>query len=76
MSRKYSGRQLPKVLRDEIERQQLTQYAIARETGIKQPSLSRFLNGGSLKIETAALLLEYLGYDLVERRKSKRGRTE
>jgi transcriptional regulator with XRE-family HTH domain len=67
VNRKYAGRQLPQLLRDEIERQRLTQYAIARETGIKQPSLSRFLNGGSLKIETAALLLDYLGYELVER---------
>jgi len=45
-----------------IERRKLSQYRIALDTGIKQPSLSRFLNGGSLKMETAAVLLDYLGF--------------
>ena len=53
-------RNLPDLLRKQIHRQKLSQYKIAMDTGIKQPSLSRFLNGGSLKMETAAVLLDYL----------------
>jgi predicted XRE-type DNA-binding protein len=48
----------------EIKKQQLTQYRIAADTGIPQPCLSRFLNGGSLKMETAGVLLDYLGFEL------------
>jgi predicted XRE-type DNA-binding protein len=48
----------------EIKNQQLTQYRIAADTGIPQPCLSRFLNGGSLKMETAGVLLDYLGFEL------------
>jgi len=57
----------------EMQSRQLTQYRIAKDTGIKQPCLSRFMNGGSLKMETAGVLLEYLGYEI--RRKSARART-
>ena len=64
MSHRYPGGQLPQMLRDEIRRRELSQYRIALDTGIKQPSLSRFLNGGSLRMETAATLLDYLGYEL------------
>jgi predicted XRE-type DNA-binding protein len=59
---------LPELLRDQIRKQQLSQYRIAADTGIKQPSLSRFLNGGSLRLETAAVLLDYLGFDVCKRR--------
>lgn len=55
------------LLRSEIGRRGLSQYRIAIETGIKQPSLSKFLNGGSLKIETAGVLLDYLGFRVVHR---------
>ncbi|NLX98936.1 MAG: helix-turn-helix transcriptional regulator [Rhodopirellula sp.] len=53
------------LLRGEISRRRLSQYRIAKDTGIKQPSLSRFLNGGSLKLETAGTLADYLGFELV-----------
>lgn len=53
------------LLRNEIQRRNLTQYRIAADTGIKQASLSRFLRGGSLRMETVGKLLDYLGYRLV-----------
>lgn len=56
------------LLRQQIRKQKLTQYRIAKDTGIKQPSLSRFLNGGSLKMETAAVLLDYLGFEIRRKR--------
>jgi len=62
---------LPKLMRDEIRRQELTQYRIAQDTGIKQPSLCKFLSGGSLRVETAAKLLDYLGFEIVKSKRSK-----
>lgn len=38
----------------------ISQHQLARDTGIRQPTLSKFLNGGSLKIETLDLLLKQL----------------
>ena len=55
---------IAKVITDEIKKRHLTQYRIALDTGIPQPCLSRFLNGGSLKMETAGVLLDYLGYEI------------
>ena len=55
---------IAKVITDEIKKRKLTQYRIALDTGIPQPCLSRFLNGGSLKMETAGVLLDYLGYEI------------
>jgi predicted XRE-type DNA-binding protein len=55
---------IAKLITDEIKKQRLTQYRIALDTGIPQPCLSRFLNGGSLKMETAGVLLDYLGYEI------------
>ena len=60
-----SARQIPTLLRVEIKRSGKSQYRIAADTGIKQPSLSKFLKGGSLRMETAATLLDYLGFRVV-----------
>lgn len=59
-----STTKINKLLTSEIKKRRLSQYRIAKDTGIKQPSLSRFLNGGSLKMETAAVLLDYLGFEI------------
>ena len=59
-----STTKIAKLITDEIRKQRLTQYRIALDTGIPQPCLSRFLNGGSLKMETAGVLLDYLGYEI------------
>ncbi len=44
---------------------------LGRETGIDKAALSRIVNGGSCKVETAEILLKYFGYEL---RKKKKGR--
>jgi len=54
--------QVREILRDS----KVSQHQIARETGIKQPGLSKFMNGGSLKIETLDTLLQYLHIGLSE----------
>ncbi|MFV1966356.1 MAG: hypothetical protein ACC628_13115 [Pirellulaceae bacterium] len=63
-----SASKLGKLILKEIKKQQLTQYRIALDTGIPQPCLSRFQNGGSLKMETAGVLLEYLGFEITPKR--------
>ncbi len=62
---------ISKLITKEIEKRRLTQYRIAADTGIPQPCLSRFLNGGSLKMETAGVLLNYLGYEISHKKKSR-----
>jgi hypothetical protein len=53
-------------LRDEIRRQGLTYYRIAKDTGISSAALSRFRQpGGTLKTQSLFVLLDYLGVDLV-----------
>ncbi len=44
-------------LRGLICKSGLFQHQIARDTGIRQPGLSRFLSGGSIRIETIDALL-------------------
>lgn len=63
----HRASKLPQLMRNEIRRRKLTQYRIAQDTGIKQPSLCKFLKGGSLRIETAAMLLDYLGFKIAEK---------
>jgi transcriptional regulator with XRE-family HTH domain len=44
-----------------------TQYRIAKDTGISQPLVTRFINGNcGVSLETADKLLEYLGLELSE----------
>ena len=65
---------ISKLLRTQIRKRHLSQYRIAKDTGIKQPCLSRFLKGGSLKMETAGVLLDYLGFEVCEKTRAQRTR--
>ena len=54
------------VLRTAVERSGLTQYRIARDTGITPTSLLRFMAGEtSLRLDKADTLAAYLGLRLV-----------
>jgi transcriptional regulator with XRE-family HTH domain len=64
---------LLKIIRDEIKAQGLSQYRLARETGLAQTALGRFINGGDLYCSTASKLFDYLGLAVV-RQKEKRPR--
>jgi plasmid maintenance system antidote protein VapI len=59
---------LIKTIKREIETCGKSRYRIAQETGIEQNQLHRLVNGGSLKAETASLLLEYFGYRLEKKK--------
>ena len=47
---------------------------IGRETGIDKAALSRIMNGGSCKVETADILLEHFGLKLTAVKKKQKGR--
>jgi transcriptional regulator with XRE-family HTH domain len=59
---------LTQILRDELAAVPSVN-AVAKATGVNQPSLARFLRGetDSLSFESASTLLDYLGYTIVKR---------
>jgi len=46
-----------------------SRYAISRATGVAESQLSRFLHGQSLRSDTLEKLANYLGFEIVLRRK-------
>ena len=44
---------------------------IDRETGIDKAALSRIMNGGSCKVETADILFKYFGLEVVFKKQIK-----
>jgi transcriptional regulator with XRE-family HTH domain len=57
-----SGSRLAERIRQEFARREMTGYTIARETGITQPSVYRFLSGQEPTLATAEKYLELLGW--------------
>lgn len=55
-----------------IEKSGKSRYQIYKDTGIDQSVLHKIVNGGGCSIETADILCEYLGLELVQ--KKKRGK--
>ena len=59
-------------IRDAIESADVTRYRISVETGINEATLSRFMNGtGGMTVETLDKLGEYLGLEIVEKKKKR-----
>jgi transcriptional regulator with XRE-family HTH domain len=66
MSKSKPQPTLTDVLRGAIERSGLTRYRIAKETGIPEGNLGRFLRGDmSIRLDKADRLAAYLGLRLV-----------
>lgn len=61
-------------LRRAIRESELTRYQIWQRTGILQSVLSRFVNGGSVSLDTADKLVELLGLELAAKDKSAKKR--
>jgi len=59
------------IIRREINKGKISRYRIAQETGISEAQLCRFMQGGSLKVETTDILLDFFGYELRKKRKVK-----
>ncbi len=56
-------------IRKQIEKSGLSRYRISLDTGVDQATLSRLMQGKTITIETADILLKY--FDLVVSKKSK-----
>ncbi len=57
-----------------IKRSRITRYRIAKDTGVSQSLLSRFVSGErSISLETAELLCDYFKLELVEKAKRRKG---
>ncbi len=70
MGRTKTPSTLSDVLRTAVEESGLTQYRIAKDTGIVPTSLMRFLRKEtSLRLDKAEVLADYLGLELAKRRK-------
>ncbi len=60
------------IIRKEIKTCGRSRYRIACDTGISENQLHRVIYGGSLKAETAGLLLKYFGYEIRKKKGRKR----
>ncbi len=59
-------------LRQAIETSQYSRYRIWKETGVSQAALSRFMSGErSLTLDTVDVLADFLGLELVSKRKGR-----
>jgi hypothetical protein len=73
MSKKRPKSAMTDVLQQAIQDSGFTLYRIAKDTGIVGTSLLRFMQGEtSLRLDKADVLAEYLGLELVRKRKVKR----
>lgn len=61
-------------IRKRIEKSGKSLNQIGRDTGIDKAALSRIMNGGSCKVETADVLLRYFGIELVEKKRKIKDR--
>ena len=71
MSKSKKKLSMTDILRAAIRNSKESVTAIARNAGVPQPVLHRFATGerDSLNLSTAEKLLDYLGFELVQRRK-------
>ncbi|MGO8691875.1 MAG: helix-turn-helix domain-containing protein [Thermoguttaceae bacterium] len=60
------------VLKTAIEESGVSRYRISQDTGLTEPSLCRFMQGvATLRLDKADVLADYLGLELVKKRKAK-----
>jgi transcriptional regulator with XRE-family HTH domain len=52
------------LLRESLQQSELSRYEIAKRSGIDQGALSRFIHGGTLRVESVEKLCPVLGLQL------------
>lgn len=67
---------LAAILRDVAERSGLSVYQIAKESGVDQSTLNKFINGDrdNLRLDVADRLFKYFGLRVVSQPRGKRRR--
>ena len=63
---------LAKLLRAAIDRSGKSRYALAKETGVDESVINKFMGGTDIRLETAGKLMEAVGLKVLT--KSKRNR--
>lgn len=64
--------QIAEMLRQVIRDSEISGLQLSRETGIKQPTISMFLNGAGISLSTAQKLADHFGLVLVLDAKKKK----
>lgn len=61
------SKRIADALRDAIRKSGLSAHKLAKETGVPQPTITRFLAGADMKLVTAEKIAAYLGLELKRR---------
>ncbi len=59
-------------LRKQIEKSGLTRYRISQDSGVDQATLCRLVQGKTVTVETADILLKYFGLTIKKDKKKTR----
>ncbi len=59
-------------LREAIRKSGLSALALSKVTGVSQPTITEFLRGADMKLDTAQKLATYLGLELTETKRRRR----
>ena len=51
-------------IRKQIKKSGLSRYRISQDTGVDQATLTRLIQGKTITVETAEILLKYFGLEL------------
>lgn len=76
VERKASGRAVSQALRDAVRADGRGQNELARLAGLDKATLSRFVNGGALRLWAFDALCNVLGLKLARSRKNTKGQRE
>ena len=59
-----SGLGMAEIIRGEVSKQKWTARELARVSKVPQPTVTRFLNGADLRLETATKICRVVGLEL------------
>ena len=60
------------IIRENIVHGELSRYAISKQTKLNQTTLLKIINGGDCKSQTADMLLELFGYEVIKKPRAKK----
>jgi hypothetical protein len=63
-------------IRNRIETCGKSRYQISQDTGVDEAALCRIMQGGSCKVETADILLDYFGLTVAKKKTAKKSRAK
>jgi hypothetical protein len=64
------------MIRKQIKTCGKSRYQISKDTGVDEAALCRIIQGGSCKVETADILLDYFGLTIAKKKTAKKTRAK